>query len=217
MPKKIICEYSKEELEKLYRNMTLKQLCQIVGCKSPITMSKKLRDLGISTNKNAMTAENKRGGRTDQEFKEFLEKEYVIKKRSMSDIAKELNISRVIVSRYLDKYHISKRSRSEQQSGPGAVNWKGGRRKSSNGYIEIYSPDHPNANRRKCVYEHVLVMENKLGRYIKKGEFIHHIDLNKTNNNPDNLIVLTNEEHARVHNKIKNGVNKYEAIKPYIK
>lgn len=70
----------------------------------------------------------------------------------------------------------------------------------NNGYIEIYMPQHPNARSNGTILEHRFVAEGKLGRYLKKEETVHHLDENRTNNNPDNLIVFrTNSDHSRFH------------------
>ena len=58
-----------------------------------------------------------------------------------------------------------------------------------------------------------MVAELKLGRYLKKGEVVHHIDLDKSNNSFDNLVVLSNADHLRVHNKIRHGMDPKEALK----
>lgn len=50
-------------------------------------------------------------------------------------------------------------------------------------------------------HQHRVVMERKLGRKLKKGEIVHHIDHNKKNNHPDNLQVMTQSEHCRLHFK----------------
>lgn len=51
--------------------------------------------------------------------------------------------------------------------------------------------------------EHILVAEKKLGRKIGKKEIVHHIDEDKSNNDPDNLMVLrTSGDHTRIHSKI---------------
>lgn len=70
----------------------------------------------------------------------------------------------------------------------------------NNGYIEIYIPQHPNARANGTMLEHRLVAEEKLGRYLKPEETVHHLDENRTNNNPDNLIVFrTTADHTRFH------------------
>ncbi len=49
-------------------------------------------------------------------------------------------------------------------------------------------------------HEHRAVAESVLGRPLKKGEVVHHIDRNKRNNSPDNLMVFRNQaEHAKWH------------------
>lgn len=70
-----------------------------------------------------------------------------------------------------------------------------------NGYVRVYvSNTHPFSN-GYCgsILEHVLVMENHLGRALIKGEVVHHIDGNKTNNDIQNLDLLTVQQHNSCH------------------
>lgn len=46
---------------------------------------------------------------------------------------------------------------------------------------------------------HRTIAEQKLGRLLKDGEIVHHIDGNKRNNHPDNLSVITQSEHIKTH------------------
>lgn len=48
-------------------------------------------------------------------------------------------------------------------------------------------------------HEHRAVAEAKIGRALLPGEIVHHKDSNKRNNHPDNLEVLTQTEHIRMH------------------
>jgi hypothetical protein len=70
----------------------------------------------------------------------------------------------------------------------------------SNGYYAIYMPKHPNAFGIGYVYEHRLIIENKIGRLLKTTEIVHHKDGNKTNNNIDNLeLCYSIAEHKAKH------------------
>lgn len=82
----------------------------------------------------------------------------------------------------------------------------------NNGYIEVYCPDNPRANKKTgFIYEHILVAEEKLGRYLKHSEQVHHIDKDRTNNNPDNLIIFrTCSDHARFHASTDKDVITYD-------
>lgn len=88
------------------------------------------------------------------------------------------------------------------QSGPDNPNWRGGRVIDPRGYVLVRKPDHARVDVRGYVYEHILVAENMLGRPILPTERVHHADENKSNNDPNNLIVTANDtEHFVYHRK----------------
>jgi hypothetical protein len=78
-----------------------------------------------------------------------------------------------------------------------------------NGYRLIYLPDHPSAmtslNWTGYVYEHIAVAESFLGRRLAKDEVVHHLDLNRSNNRTENLLVLLRSQHVKLHTWIDKG------------
>ena len=93
-------------------------------------------------------------------------------------------------------YHESTRGRR-------STNWKGGRKKTTRGYIELYMPEHCNANLSGYVLEHVFVMSKHLGRPLKSSEIVHHVNEDKTDNRVENLKVMTRSQHMKKHQKGK--------------
>jgi HNH endonuclease len=63
----------------------------------------------------------------------------------------------------------------------------------TNGYRLIFlGVGHHLAHRDGYAYEHRVVAEQKLGRRLRPGEQVHHLDENKQNNDPANLEVVAN-------------------------
>lgn len=201
MAKKASCKYTPDELRSLYitDNRTYSEMCDILGVKSQKTVARILHENGIETNKNKMQSSKTMQGRSDNEFRAFLVEQYN-KGFSLDEIAKNQGVTRNAINRYFVKYNIPKRSKTDlliknPQFNP---NWRGGKR-SKDGYVLIYAPNHPKATANNTVYEHQLVMEQHIGRYLKKGEVVHHIDGNRSNNDISNLLLLTNSDHAKLH------------------
>jgi len=85
-------------------------------------------------------------------------------------------------------------------SGENNPSWKGGKYIDGYGYVWIHSPNHPNKNSIGYVKEHRLVIEKYIGRYLRKDELIHHINLNPQDNRIENLQIITHSEHMKIHN-----------------
>lgn len=69
----------------------------------------------------------------------------------------------------------------------------------SNGYIRIFSPKHPRQH-KGFVYEHILEVEKKIGRFLRKKEMVHHLNEIKSDNRSENLYLCKDQrEHSRIH------------------
>lgn len=69
------------------------------------------------------------------------------------------------------------------------------------GYLEVLAWDHPKCRYNGFVYAHTLAAEKKIGRYLKEGEVVHHLNKIKSDNSSDNLIVFkTQSDHSFYHN-----------------
>ncbi len=92
---------------------------------------------------------------------------------------------------------ISSTIRAANRRGPSASGWRGGRGYTREGYVYVWSPDHPRANCHGRVLEHRLVMEKLLGRFLEPWEVVHHKNKVRDDNRPDNLELLTWSDHSK--------------------
>lgn len=64
-------------------------------------------------------------------------------------------------------------------------------RRINNGYVQI------NVS-MKWIFEHRLIMENKLGRCLNEEESIHHLNRNRKDNRIENLMLFpSHKEHIK--------------------
>ena len=83
--------------------------------------------------------------------------------------------------------------------GEQASHWQGGKiRLSATGYVLSYCPDHPFAMNGRYVYEHRLVMERFLGRYLMTDEQVHHRNGVKDDNRLENLQIVSHPHFGNV-------------------
>jgi hypothetical protein len=91
-------------------------------------------------------------------------------------------------------------------SGKNSSSWNGGKFTRKDGYVEIYSPQHPRVLTRKAkmirqyVMEHILLAESKLGRFLHDNEVVHHLNGIRNDNRIENIVVMTRAKHAKEHN-----------------
>jgi len=87
---------------------------------------------------------------------------------------------------------------THRRSGSENFNWKGGHVK--NGRMFVRVPSHPNADPTNgYVLRSRLVMEKQLGRYLTADEIVHHKNGDKSDDRPENLHVMSQSEHAKIH------------------
>lgn len=78
--------------------------------------------------------------------------------------------------------------------------WQSGETKDKNGYIFVYSPNHPFRNGINYIRRARLVMEKYLGRYLKPEEVTHHINGIRDDDRIKNLMLFANNgEHRKFH------------------
>lgn len=81
-----------------------------------------------------------------------------------------------------------------------ARNWSGGTTRTPAGYIYERRVGHPRATRLgHYVMQHILRMEEHLGRYLEPMECVHHINGKKDDNDISNLQLMTLSEHRSHH------------------
>lgn len=114
--------------------------------------------------------------------------------------ALDLPVQAEQVRRWLHANGVELLARPGAQRGEWNRAWAGGGHPQRRRYTEVPAHEHPLAKSNGWMKEHRLVMEKKIGRPLKPGEVVHHIDGDVTNNHPDNLLLFPdNESHLRFH------------------
>lgn len=115
---------------------------------------------------------------------------------NLKAIAKRVGTSWRHVKAFATRERIEYRKHSRMGRHNG--HWGGGRIVTRQGYVLVHCPEHPRANYLGYCWEHRLVMEEVLGRYLKPSEVVHHKDEKRSNNHPSNLAVFeSNAKHLR--------------------
>lgn len=128
------------------------------------------------------------------------------------DIGKMYGCGATTVRRQLVAAKLNKgRGKARKKRGPENPNWRGGVTTDGGGYVLIRDPSHPNARCNGYVAAHRRAGAEKLGRPLLPTEEAHHIDGNKKNNSPDNIMVIERGPHQRLHAEVYRELLKLRA------
>lgn len=68
----------------------------------------------------------------------------------------------------------------------------------THGYVMVWEPSHPNKSFYGWQYQHRIVAESSIGRYLRSDEVIHHINGVKDDNRSENLQILSPSDHNAI-------------------
>lgn len=143
----------------------------------------------------------------DIPLREDIPRLYLEEKLSTPQIAKKVGLSVGAVGSILRARGVKLRTAKEGVAvrfpngayGELASHWQGGRHKQKTGYVMVYAPNHPRSGRYNRTFEHIIVAEKTLGRYLTMDEVVHHLNGDKQDNRPENLEVLLRKDHVHAH------------------
>lgn len=167
--------------------------------------------------------------RDERPSRESLQVAYIDGRKTMRQIAEELGVTAAAVYYWLKKYNIPTRSAGEYLKGrkqppeiceiisrthkgkklsdetkrkmseAKKLKGIGHKKKRPDGYIAVYYPDHPRSSKDGHIMEHILVMENVIGRHLLPNECVHHRNRKRDDNRYENLWLMTKSEHMSYH------------------
>lgn len=112
--------------------------------------------------------------------KQFLEYLYIKSNMNQQEICSFLHIGSQTLHKWLKEFDIKKHFKP---------------------FTGINKAGYPIINGKK---EYVIIIEKNIGRNLKKGEVIHHIDGNKKNSDIENLFLAkNNSEHTKAHRTLR--------------
>jgi len=146
--------------------------------------------------------------------KRQLEKLYWEQKLSFQMIATKLGYTKTGIRDMFKRLTIPSRTLSEAQivgGLAGRTQYRGGYTM-LNGYRLLKKKEHPRANGRGYVMEHILIAEQKLGRPLAPDEVVHHLNGIKYDNREENLFVMPRRKHSPklVENALRTRIRELE-------
>lgn len=101
---------------------------------------------------------------------------------------------------YINGHYGRRNLNKGTEKGSTHPSWKGGKYITSHGYVMIKAYNHPRVDKNGYIFEHILVMEKHLGRFLVQDEIVHHINGNRQDNRVENLELMTSGQHTSHHN-----------------
>lgn len=117
---------------------------------------------------------------------------------SMKEIGKKLGVAGNTVKSYLVKFGMDA-SRENYSAMRSIRNGVKRTPTSKDGYVRIFTNEHPARTQGNYVSQHRLVVEEFINRLVVKGEIIHHINTIRHDNRLENLALLSPSMHSRIH------------------
>jgi len=130
----------------------------------------------------------------EKTLRKLLYKFYIAKNLTQKEVAKKLGITSI--SYHLKRLKIKKTGKWQRGKGKPSYGWENqGIR-----WICVSGKEIP---------EHKYIMEQHLGRSLKKNEIVHHKNKNRLDNRIKNLELMTYSQHTSFHNTGKSRKGQY--------
>ena len=97
-------------------------------------------------------------------------------------------------------------------TGKDNFHWKGGIKTRKDGYVMVRMGVFKKNSTNAYKLQHRLVMEKVVGRELLRSEIVHHKNGNNGDNRIENLEIMTQAEHARLHGNTRAKNNKGQFI-----
>jgi len=130
--------------------------------------------------------------------KEWIYQEYIVKNKTLSKIASDAGFpeARGSIRNWIIRHGIKLRSRGE------SAHIRGNKYDFVYrvGYATVNVPNKNGRGTRKFI--HRMISESALGRELKNGEVVHHINGNEKDNRNNNLLICDNAYHQWLHQEM---------------
>jgi hypothetical protein len=149
----------------------------------------------------------------DEDFVKEVVEDYKSGRESTTSLSKKHGIDTRTITRLLHKAGLRLRTQYEACR-IGFIHKRlgnGGRYKDrTHGYIFVKDHDHPRANGRGYVAEHVIAWEKANKTTVPAGCVIHHLNGIKDDNRLENLFVLKRGEHCNLAEPYRRRIRELE-------